>query len=564
MPWLWPLRLAGAAAIAALVGVTWNWRPSGIVDYHFVRQDAPVAIAMILAAIAFSFLRTPRRWEHEIALPRWMALAVAVVLFAIAFSGHWLVMLAYDLSRDEAMATFAAEQFAEGALVTPVPPEWQPFGRAMMPLYFRGSIDPHLAWASGYLPVNSALQAVGGALGHRAIANPLLLLAGLAALWNVARRTWPERRDAAVIAVLLAATSAQLIANAMTSFAMVGHFALNMIWLALFLRNDRIGHAGALGIAFLAMGLHQFHFHPMFAGPFLLWLAFRRRWAMSAIHAVGYTAFFLFWIKVYPAWLAEQAGPAVVEGRPFDMWRYIGDRAGRLVDFRPAVWMLNLVRFFAWQNLALLPLVAMALPLLWRQGARRDGLLLAVAGSCAVGLAFMVYQGNGLGYRYLSGAIGGFCLLAGYGWVRWVPEPGPGRSWAMIKAGCGFVAVFALPFQLIMAHEQVRSPASLYRAAKSADADAVLVDTEHGFLAQDIVQNPPTFERAPRLMDLSLVSPGDLERLCATRRVMRIDRRHYRAAGMREGRIPQPTRERLSVRRAVLDRLACAPPVPLP
>jgi hypothetical protein len=550
-----------ALAIIPPLAVSWYWQPTGISDFYFAKQDLPVLCAMAVAAAAIAHLKLTGRWRNEIGLPPRLAWAGLALLFAATVAGHWLVMLGYDLSRDQAMATFAARQVAEGALVTPVPEEWRPFGRAMHPLYYNGQISPRLAWTSGYLPVNSAFQALGGLIAHRAIANPALLVVGLLALWNVARRIWPERRDAAVIAVVLGATSVQLIANAMTSFAMIGHFSLNMVWLALFLRNDKVGIAGALAVGFLAVGLHQLHFHPMFAAPFLAWLVLRRQWPSAALFALGYAAILLFWREIYPQWLIDQAGTTALERPPAPLDRYVVHRAARLLEYSWTVWPFNLARFVAWQNVALIPLVLAALPALWRPPEKAGGPLLPIAGACAIGLVFMVFQGQGFGYRYLSGLIGCFCLLAGYGWVRWVRRPGPGRAWALFKAACAFTLLFSLPLQLAMSRSMVAPYARVHQAARESRADVVLVDTEGSFLAQDVVQNDPDFARGPKLMDLRLVPATGLATLCRTQRVARIDRTHFRAAGVRPGGLPAAAREALADRRAILDRLGCAPPV---
>jgi hypothetical protein len=549
--------LPTAIAVVALMAIAWSWGPTGISDFYFARQDLPILCAMAAAAALFPYLKLGPRWESELDLSPRLAWLGALLIVALGIAGHWLVMMDHDLSRDQAMATFAARQIAQGTLVTPVPEAWQPFGRAMLPLYFNGRVPPDHAWTSGYLPVNSAVQAVGATLAHRSIANPLLLVAGLVALWNVARRIWPARRDAAVVTVVLAATSAQLVANAMTSFAMVGHFALNMIWLALFLRGDRVGTAGALLVGALAAGLHQVHFHPMFAAPFLLWLAVRRAWSAAAVYALGYAAIALFWMRIYPHWLVEQAGAAAVERPPVSPARFIALRAGRLFEYSWMVWPFNLARFVAWQNVALVPLLVAALRV------KPQGPFLPLVGACGIGLVFMVFQGQGFGYRYLSGTIGCFCLLAAYGWVRLVPVPGPGRAWAMLKAACGFTLLVTLPLQLAMIRSNVAPHATLYHAAMAADAEVVLVDPEGGLLAQDLVQNPPDFGARPKMMDLRLVPAERLETLCRTKTVARIDRRHFRAVGIRPGAPPAPARRALAERRIILDRLRCAPPLAL-
>ena len=71
---------------------------------------------------------------------------------------------------------------------------------------------------------------------------------------------------------------------------MSAHLAFNLIWLWCFLRGDRKGDAGAIIAGFIATGLHQLLFHPLFVAPFLahLWLTGERRRAI--VYAFAYLA----------------------------------------------------------------------------------------------------------------------------------------------------------------------------------------------------------------------------------------------------------------------------------
>jgi hypothetical protein len=535
--------------------------PPDLAARYFAEQDLPILCLMIAAAISFPYLGSGHRWSAEPRATRRTLVVAGALIFAVCLAGHWLVMQAYDLSRDEAMATFAMEQIRHGSLVTPVPAEWQPYGRPMLPLFFNGRIDPNLVWTSGYLPMNSALRALVAWILHPAVTNPLLLVLGLWALWRVARRIWPERQDVAVVVALLGASSSQLIVTAMTSYAMTGHFALNMLWLLLFLRGDRWGIAGALVVGFVAMGLHQFHLHPLFAAPFVLWLAVRRRWGAMLIYGVGYMAMTLFWSKLYPLWLIGLAGPEANIAPIPSLSAYATGKTGRLLETSLDLYAANLARFAAWQNLLLLPLAAAALPILRSKAGRLHGPFLPLLAACVIGLVLLVNQGHGWGYRYLSGLIGCFCLLAGYGWVRLVPEAGPSRAWATVRCALLFTLGVALPLQLGMARSFVAPYAQLSREIGNAPAEVVVVDSEGGFYAHDLVQNGPDFLRRPLVMDLSLLSPAALNSLCRTKTVLRVDRRHFRAAGMADG-LPHAELERnLKVRRQILERLDCAPPL---
>jgi hypothetical protein len=64
-------------------------------------------------------------------------------------------------------------------------------------------------------------------------------------------------------------------------------------------------------------------------------------------------------------------------------------------------------------------------------------------------------------------------------------------------------------------------------------------------------------------MDLSLVPEHALASLCQTKRVLLVDRRHYKAVGMPQLPGGPPWAHDLEKRRARLQQLRCAPPLKL-
>ena len=138
------------------------------------------------------------------------------------------------ISYQIAVPGFAAAYMREGLFARPIPIEWEPYRRAIMPEFFSpfGAAD---YWTAAYLPVNSAIQALFWQLGDPNLAGPVLLMTGLIALWRVALRLMPDRPDAVWVTLLLGLSSSQLWVTAMTPYAMTGHFALNLVWLALVL-----------------------------------------------------------------------------------------------------------------------------------------------------------------------------------------------------------------------------------------------------------------------------------------------------------------------------------------
>jgi hypothetical protein len=164
----------------------------------------------------------------------------------------------------------------------------------------------------------------------------------------------PERADAVTVTMLMALTSAQLLVTGMTPYAMTGHFALNMLWLALVLRGDRLGHmAAGLTVldprwaASISLSVRVPDAVPAVVRPATplgrCWLSTRRMIALAVA----------IWAKLWPQLMIDWYGPPA-DVRPS---AGVGDKmsslADRLDEWRPLLYMS---RFFAWNNLLLVPL----------------------------------------------------------------------------------------------------------------------------------------------------------------------------------------------------------------
>src|SRR5208282_587380 len=112
----------------------------------------------------------------------------------------------------------------------------------------------------------------------------------------------------------LLATSSQFLITAMTPYAMTAHLTVNLVWLWLFLRGGRLGHAGAIAVAFLACGLHQLIFHPLFAAPFILQLWLERRYRAALFYTLAYALIGAFWIAYPTIALGLMVGAAPAAG----------------------------------------------------------------------------------------------------------------------------------------------------------------------------------------------------------------------------------------------------------
>ena len=109
-----------------------------------------------------------------------------------------------------------------------------------------------------------------------------------------------------------------------------------------------------IGLGFLATGLHQPLFHPLFVAPFLDLLRREKRWKELAAYVICYGAIGLFWAK-YPGWVSAMAGHPVPAALNIDGISYI-DRltrnATRFTDVSLWIMGANVLRFVAWQRRA--------------------------------------------------------------------------------------------------------------------------------------------------------------------------------------------------------------------
>ncbi|MGH7023728.1 MAG: hypothetical protein ACREEB_09070, partial [Caulobacteraceae bacterium] len=303
-PWLIPLLSGHAAA-------------HGQAD-RFLRDDdiwllAGVTAAMLALPLAWAPARVLARRLKGTVPPKVVVASAAVLVAAVAWAGASLVFGGYPLSRDEDMVGFGASILAHGQVWAPLAPGWRAFAAALEPEFVRFSAGAAF-WRPAYLPGNAALLALARGAGLARLLNPALAAVSVLAVFAIARRLWPDRPGRALVAALLLATSSQLLITAMTPYAMTAQLAFNLAWLWLYLRGGRAGHAGALAVGFVATGLHQLVFHPLFVAPFVLQLWLDRRWRMAALYTLAYAAICLFWLDFAPLTLAAAGGAAPVGG----------------------------------------------------------------------------------------------------------------------------------------------------------------------------------------------------------------------------------------------------------
>ena len=522
------LFLAGAIGLTLWLGAAFLWHVTyrqgiSLAVILFLDQDFPALLgAILLLALAAPFAEG---MGFRLPAPRARVIIPLILLMGLlAWAGHYWLFQNYSISRDEEVARFAAAYMREGLFARPIPVEWEPYRRAIMPEFFSpfGAAD---YWTAAYLPVNSAIQAAFWQLGDPNLAGPALLMAGLFALWRVALHLFPTRRDAVWVTMLLGLSSAQLWVTAMTPYAMTGHFALNMVWLALVLRGGVLGHVSAGAVALLAAGLHQWHFPPIFIAPFILWMLLARRWAAAGFHILVLLAIVIVWAKLWPGFLVQYLGP------PTDIRPSAGvaDKVGSLFERLGDRWqpLVNLSRFAAWNNILMVPLAALGvLAMNWKRALRGQEIALPLALGCFAGCALALAQGYGWGFRYAHGYIGPFCLLAGLGWARFRPA-------AMRPVFLGLaITLLASAFLVWRTHVFVAPYAASHRMIDASQADVVLVDPRGGLYVTDLVRGRDGVPGRPMVMNLAMLTLDQVDALCRQYVVELFDRAEFRPLGV--------------------------------
>ncbi|MFC3441358.1 MFS transporter [Sphingobium rhizovicinum] len=554
------LFLAGAIGLALWLGVTFLWH----VTY---RQGLSLPVILLLdqdfpalsGSVLLLALAAPWAEGKGFALPAPTARIVVpliLLLGMVAWAGHYALFQDYSISRDEEVARFAAAYMREGLFARPIPIEWEPYRRAIMPEFFSpfGAAD---YWTAAYLPVNSAIQAIFWQLGDPNLAGPVLLMGGLFALWRVALHLMPDRPDAVWVTILLGFSSSQLWVTAMTPYAMTGHFALNMIWLALVLRGGALGHLAAGVVALIAAGLHQWHFPPIFIAPFILWMLLARRWTVAAFHALTLVAIVIVWAKLWPGFLLHALG-APTDVRPS---AGVADKVGSLFERLGDRWqpLVNLSRYFAWNNILMVPLAALGMAAMrWRRVISGQEIALPLTLGCLAGCVLALAQGYGWGFRYAHGFIGPFCLLAGLGWARCRPEG------AMRPVLIGvMITALSSAFLVWRTHEFVAPYAASHKLIESSQADVVLVDPRGGLYVTDLVRGRNGVPGKPMVMNLGMLTLDQVDALCASYVVELFDRAEFRPLGVPLARW---NLGRMDALRAHMKEAGCDRPVqpPLP
>lgn len=478
-----PLGSLDLAALMLLPLVARAATTTGNLFTLYQVQTQDIAILLALPALLFVLQRFAPSWHLPDRAPSARIVLIASIVVALLLGWcAYTLLFDFPISGDERMVVFDMQVYDKGRLAAPLAPQWRPFASALVPAFLLNAESP-TAIVSGYLPVNALLRLAFSKIADPVFFNPALMVFGALALLDIAKRLFGADNRAIWVTLIVYFTSSQMLVNAMTTYAMTGHMALNLVWLAAFLRGGRWGHAGAIVIGFLATGLHQLVFHLFFAAPFVVWQLRLGRWRLFLLYCAAYCAIAAWWIG-FPLLAALQTGASA---HPDPSGSRFLDKVMPLLLVRDPLtlsWMmLNMLRFVAWQNLALLPLILAAVPV-----ARRGGLAAPMLLGIGIWLIFvgftLPYQGHGWGYRYLHPYLGSFALLAGLGYQQLALKT-PQRTDGMVVLLSLLTLVPAMPILMLHARSFAQPQVRLDRFISTKKSDFVVINTEPSKLTSD-------------------------------------------------------------------------------
>lgn len=555
-------RTAALTVLVVLFGLAVLLPASGVAAKPitlllFVTQDLPVLPLFALATLARASVNAA---SHSSAVPKspaapwWLLLVAASAVLILCWSGRYIVFQGYDLSRDEQMAVFDAAIFSNARLFWPVAAEWQSTARALNQ-DFMLSLPGDSFWVSSYLPVHAAIRAFIGKFADPALTSPLFVVLGALSLWRIGTRLWPDESDSRLVALLLYLCSSQVLISGMTSFSMSAHLGLNLLWLALFLHGGRIGHLGAITTGFLATGLHQPLFHPLFVLPFLDMLRRQRRWRTLAFYLIAYGAIGLFWLA-WPVWLVDRA--AELAGAYAPSSAQVGFIARLRALLEPfdgeSLWLMtvNLLRFVTWQHLLLVPLAIFGLFACRRTEPLVMPLAMGLLLPILVMAALLPWQGHGWGYRYLQPVLGNACILGAYGWQALRQRGLAVRRQVLWASAASVLLLF--PLHAFMAYRVAAPYVRLDRLIAATPASVVIVDDGGAPYARDLVFNLPDLSNRPIRIAGSVTSPSAMEGICRGGSIAFLDAPQLHAISALYGLKPfaKPTPEHLELKSAAM------------
>lgn len=493
-------------------------------------QDVPIFLVFMLSlALLLPLSRLGGAVEFT---ERQTYAVIAVVcggVFAAALWGSQAIYLDYPLSMDEFFADFQARVYADGAATVAIPGEWLELRQAFFHRFMR-FLDGGTLWFGAYLPVHSLFRAPFELIGAPELLNALAASGSVALTAFIAARLFPGDRWAPLAATLLMAGSAQLVIMGMTAYAHTMHLFLNLVWLVLFMSDRRWALVILPWVGALAIGLHQVHYHLLFAFPFFAYMALQRRWLWLAYTCPIYAAAFLGfsnWFRLVDLMVAGSGtvDMAALATAHLNTATTIATNSGGGLYAGLAAGA-NIFRLVAWQHLLLLPLALVALFHWKRLPLIVKLLVIGFAITLVARLLVTPNPGHQWGYRYLHNMLANFVLLAVAGLIflrdglplDWRPRLARALAWSSA------ISLFVLlPIRAVQVNEFVRPFAEASAYLETLPAEIVVIDTASIWIGQDLVRNDPWLRNRPLLIDKAKISPDQQAALAKEKTVIEVN-----------------------------------------
>lgn len=417
----------------------------------------------------------------------------------IASLGTYWVMGAYPLAMDEFVVDFQAAIFRLGKLNYPIPPSWWEFQKALTPYFVISDFSAH-SWMGQYFPGCAFIRYLFGWIHLQALTNTFFAVASLGVMSALCRQLWPGRNELRWMAVVLLGTSSQFLITSMTAYSMPIHLFFSLGWLWLYLKDRFWGYALLPLWGGLALGVHQYVVHGLFAAPFCLRLVRERKWGWALYVGAVYVGSYLLWLQwqrlLYPH--ANLVNDSHVLNSPgiHSLFIQILNSLLLVLWIHPFVIILTMAALFRWKSWD--PFV--------------QDLFLSVALTFLFYIIYPIDQGHGWGYRYCYSILGNLVLIACWMWHKEGPE-----FW---KTGlrpfywCSLFALFvALPYRCWEARDFTRPFVQGAKWIHARKEPVVLVDSQLAWYGWDFVRNQPDLSNSPKIMFSDRLAPEQKKRL---------------------------------------------------
>ena len=489
-------------------------------------------------------------------------LTIALAVMVLAAAGSILVYRDAQPFAADRLAALQADIFRQGALSAPIPEEWAGFGEGLYPSLSASQPDGAFIQAAGG-PVFAAVRAMFELAALGPVTNALLAALSVVLIAGIARRLWPDHIEVPILAAGLLATSPQFLFTGMDGSAWSAQLCLNLLWLRLFLRDDRLGHVSAALVGLIAAGLQHIPMHTVFVLPFLVMLLRDRRWLLASFYALAYGLGHFAWLHWHEIAVAATLGagldPALAATLGSDterppMFALPTGSAATEVG-------LNLLRLLGWTNLIVAPLVFVAIRPWSRLPSPFRMLAIGIVIAALSSLVLVPGRHDGWGYALLHGHLGSLILLAVFGWVQLATGKPHLRAELNRAVGlcCVVMLLIAMPLRAVQVDRVTSAASASIRHIQQIDRDVVVVDLAGIWFGQELVRNDPFLQQRPKIVGMQMLTADELRALCNAYTVAVVDHYDLAAFGVRPTGVGPAVRHEVSAPDRALRSIATGP-----